>query len=110
MTWSGGCKCGAVAFEAVGDPQQLMECNCSICRPKGYLFWFVPADEFRLTRGAEALAEYTFKTHQLKHRFCATCGVSPLVSGPTMVAVNMRCVEGFDLKSLPIKEFDGAAL
>ena len=110
MTWRGGCKCGAVVFEAKGEPQKLMECNCSICRPKGYLHWFVPEKDFKLITSDGALGGYEFNTHKLKHRFCLTCGVSPFVQGPGTVAVNARCLEGFDLQSVPVEEFDGAAL
>jgi hypothetical protein len=99
-----------VAFEAKGGPAKLMACNCSICRPKGYLHWFVPEAEFTLERGEDAMGLYEFNTHKLKHRFCLTCGVSPFVQGPGTVAVNARCLEGFDLPSTPIEEFDGAAL
>jgi len=110
MTWRGGCKCGAVKFEAKGDPAKLMECNCSICRPKGYLHWFVPEADFSLEAGEAQLGTYEFKSHKLKHRFCQTCGVSPFVQGPGTVAVNARCLEGFDLTSKPIEPFDGASL
>ena len=110
MTWRGGCKCGAVAFEAAGEPSKLMTCNCSICRPKGYLHWFVPEADFKLQSGETELASYTFNKHRLNHRFCRTCGVSPFVQGPGTVAVNARCLEGFDLASVPIEAFDGAAL
>src|SRR5207302_6512808 len=99
MGWEGGCKCGAVAFEVTGEPAKLMECNCSICRPKGYLHWFVPEKDFRLTTSDGALGAFEFNTHKLKHRFCVTCGVSPFVQGPGTVAVNARCLHGFDLGS-----------
>jgi hypothetical protein len=110
MIWRGGCKCGAVVFEAKGEIAKLMECNCSICRPKGYLHWFVPEQDFKLERGDAALGTYEFNKLQLKHRFCTCCGVSPFVQGPTMVAVNARCLEGFDLQSVPVEAFDGASL
>jgi hypothetical protein len=99
-----------VAFRVQGDPQKLMECNCSICRPKGYLHWFVPEADFMLERGEDSLGAYEFNRHTLKHRFCTVCGVSPFVQGPTMVAVNARCLEGFDPDSVPVEAFDGAAL
>jgi hypothetical protein len=110
MALTGKCKCGAVTFEAQGRPAKLMECNCSICRPKGYLHWFVPEKDFALKGGDGAMGEFTFNTGKLRHRFCLTCGVSPFVQGPGTVAVNARCLEGFDLTSVPIEEFDGAAL
>jgi hypothetical protein len=99
-----------VAFEAVGDPPKLLECNCSVCRPKGYLLWFVPEKDFKLERGAEALGSFRFNRQLIDHRFCRTCGVSPFAQGPGTVAVNARCLEVFDLSSVPIEPFDGAAL
>jgi hypothetical protein len=99
-----------VAFEVEGQPQKLMECNCSICRPKGYLHWFLPEAQFQLSTPDPAMGTYEFRTHKLKHRFCLTCGVSPFVQGPGTVAVNARCLEGFDLDSVPVEAFDGASL
>lgn len=109
MTYQGGCQCGAVAFEADGEIESLMECNCSICKPKGYLLWFVPNDQFRLKTEGGAMGEYRFNQKHLAHRFCLTCGVSPFVEGPGMVAVNARVLKDFDPKDTPITAFDGAA-
>ncbi len=110
MTYSGGCKCGAVAFEADGEIEQAMACNCSICKPKGYLHWFVPETAFRLKAGEDAMGGYTFNKGVLNHRFCLTCGVSPFVQGPGTVAVNARCLEGVDPESLTVQHYDGAHL
>ncbi|MBX4144838.1 GFA family protein, partial [Ralstonia pickettii] len=41
MIYRGSCHCGDVKFEAEGDLQGVMACNCSICRRKGALMWFV---------------------------------------------------------------------
>ena len=37
----GSCHCGKVAYEVETDLEQVIECNCSICRRKGYLLTFV---------------------------------------------------------------------
>jgi len=110
MTWRGGCKCGAVAFEADGEIETVIACNCSICQPKGYLHWFVPEDSFRLEKGDEALGSFLFNKRVLNHRFCTICGVSPFVQGPGTVAVNARCLEGVDVAELNVQPFDGAGL
>jgi hypothetical protein len=110
MTYRGGCKCGAVTFEADGEIETLMECNCSICRPKGYLHWFVPEASFRLKKGEDAMGSFLFNKRALNHRFCTTCGVSPFVQGPGTVAVNARCLEGVDIQGFKVQAFDGAKL
>lgn len=115
MTYKGSCHCGQVAFEVEGDLTQVMDCNCSICSRKGSLLWLVPRDNLRLLTPEENLSTYTFGKHAIKHRFCPTCGIHPFgegtdPSGNRMAAVNVRCLEGVDLSSLPVKHFDGRAL
>jgi hypothetical protein len=82
MTYNGSCHCGAVAFTVASEPpKSAISCNCSHCRRKGFLLSFVPAEQFRLDRGEEKLAAYTFNKHQIRHRFCATCGTQPFAEG-----------------------------
>jgi hypothetical protein len=110
MVTRGGCHCGAVAFEVVGEPIEVEECNCSICAKKGYLHWIVETDRFRLLRGADCLAVYSFNTKVAKHYFCPTCGVASFYiprCDPDKIDVNARCLEGIDLQKLRVVEFDG---
>ncbi len=107
----GGCHCGAVAFEVEGRPERVEQCNCSICRKKGYLHWIVPRESFRLLSAMENLATYTFNTGVAKHYFCPNCGVAAFYvprSDPDRIDVNARCLEGIDLAALEIERFDGA--
>jgi hypothetical protein len=116
MKYQGSCHCGGIAFEAEGDLQQVMACNCSICSRKGSLLWFIPRDKFRLSTPEGNLKTYTFNKHTIKHRFCPTCGIHPFAeatdprSGKPMAAINARCLEGIDVASLAVKQFDGASL
>jgi hypothetical protein len=48
----------------------------------------------------------------LEHHFCDTCGVAPFSEGSDprgnrMMAVNLRCVEGVDPKTLKIRFHNG---
>src|SRR6202035_2598629 len=72
----GGCHCGRIAFEVEGSPERVSECNCSICRKKGYLHWIVPRESFRLPTPMENVSTYTFNTGIAKHHFCPICGVA----------------------------------
>jgi len=65
-TYSGGCHCGAVAYEVdLQEPIKGMECNCSICSITGTVLAFAPASNFRLQKGEDDLTDYLFykKTH-----------------------------------------------
>jgi hypothetical protein len=115
MKYQGSCHCGKVSFEVEGELTGAMACNCSICRRKGSLLWFVPRAALRLMSPEEAASTYTFNKHVIRHRFCATCGMHPYgegidPKGNAMAAINIRCLEGVDLASVPVQEFDGRAL
>ncbi len=112
MRYTGSCHCGNIAFEIEGALDQAIECNCSHCSRKGYLLWFVPREQFRITGGEQSLATYTFNKHVIQHHFCATCGCAPFGfgkdrSGNAMAAVNARCLEGVDLALLKRVAVDG---
>ena len=115
MIYKGSCHCGKVAFEVEGEIKGAMACNCSICQRTGALMWFVPRDKLRLLTADSAAATYTFNKHVIRHRFCPVCGihthgegVDP--KGNAMAAINIRCLEGIDLESIPVQHYDGRAL
>jgi hypothetical protein len=111
VTHQGSCHCGAVAIE-VDAPADLeaYECNCSMCRRTGFLHLIVPAGRFRLLKGKEALANYTFNTGVAQHYFCRNCGVRPYYvprSNPDGFSVNVRCLDAATVKSVKVLPFDG---
>ena len=114
MKYKGSCHCGRVAFEVEGTIEKALACNCSMCQRKGSLLWFVPRSQLRLTTPEAALSTYTFNKHVIKHRFCANCGLHPFgegidPKGNQTAAINIRCLEGIDLASIPVTHFDGAS-
>jgi hypothetical protein len=115
MNYKGSCHCGRMAFEVEGELKNVIECNCSMCSRKGALLWFVARDALRLLTPEDAASTYLFNKHVIKHRFCATCGIHPYgegvdPKGNAMAAINVRCLEGVDLESLAVQQFDGRAL
>jgi hypothetical protein len=106
----GGCHCGRIAYEVMGRPDRVEQCNCSICTKKGYLHWIVPRGDFRLLTPIDDLATYTFNTRVAKHHFCPRCGVAPFYiarSDPDKIDVNARCLDGVNIAALKIEPFDG---
>lgn len=112
-TYKGSCHCGAVRYEATLSLEApAISCNCSICQRKGTLLSFIPAENFKLLSGKDAVTDYQFNTKNIHHLFCSTCGVTSFATGTApngtrMVAINLRCLEDIDLKALNIVEFDG---
>lgn len=114
MLYQGSCHCGKLAFEVEGTLGGAMACNCSMCQRKGILMWFVPRENFRWRTppAPGAMATYTFNKHVIQHHFCTTCGIHPFgeataPNGQPMAAVNIRCLEGVDLNTIPVQQFDG---
>lgn len=114
-TYTGGCHCGRVRYEATTDPAKAIACNCSICSKQGLWLTFVKPAQFKLLSGLEALQEYRFNKHVMHHQFCRTCGVEAFArgrakDGKDMFAVNVRCLDGVDIAKLNPAPFDGRNL
>jgi len=116
QTYAGGCHCGRVAYEVDVAVEQAISCNCSICHKRGLILAFTGPDNFRLKSGEDALTGYRFNTGQIDHVFCRDCGIESFArgnipkTGAPMIALNLRCLDGFDVDSVPVRKFNGAAL
>jgi len=115
MLYKGSCHCGNVAFTVEGTIDGALACNCSICRRKGSLMWFVPRTQLQLTTPDSNGATYVFNKHVIKHRFCARCGIHPYGEGTdpkgnAVAAVNLRCIDDIDLDAIPVQHYDGRSL
>jgi hypothetical protein len=79
---TGGCLCGAIRYEATGEPVFSLLCHCRDCqRHSGSAYnaaMRVPAAGFRVTRGAPKLYVKTADSgNRVTRAFCPECG-SPL--------------------------------
>lgn len=115
-TYTGGCHCGAVRYEADMDLSKgTLRCNCSICSKSRSWLVGIGGDDFRLLKGQENLGDYTFGRMNIHHMFCKTCGVKSFgrgkgADGTALVAVVLSCVDDIpdaELASLPIMYVDG---
>ena len=108
---TGGCQCGAVRYSVEMEITEGLTCNCSRCQRLGSVLTFVPSSAFTLDKGEDALTEYLFNTHTIRHQFCATCGIEPFAygekDGAQMVAINLNTVDGIDPRAVPTQHVDG---
>ena len=115
MLYQGSCHCGKVAFEVEGTIDSALACNCTMCRRRGSLLWFVPHGQLRLKTPESDLGSYTFYKHVIQHRFCPACGIHTFgegvhPAGHRMAAVNLRTLDGVDLDAVPVHRHDGLAM
>ena len=123
-TYKGSCHCGRVQFEIDADIDHLRSCDCSICRRRGALNFRIPKSQLRMLTPMEDLALYQWGSMTAEDYFCPTCGILPFrrPSDPTPQelregvkpfdgwAVNVRCLEGVDLESLPVRPIFGSRM
>lgn len=89
-SFSGGCACESVRYEATGDSIIMLHCHCRDCqRSSGgpfASFVVMPKEAFHLSQGSLRFHATPSEMGGLTHRgFCADCG-SPIVGKPDAVA------------------------
>jgi hypothetical protein len=118
--YRGSCHCGAVGFECDADlAAGTSKCNCSICAKGRFWKAVVPASDFRLLRGHDALSVYTFGGDTgagIRHHFCSVCGIKPFgmgeheALGGKFYGINIACIDDLsdaEREALPVKFEDG---
>jgi len=75
----GGCQCGAIRYELLGDPLKIVICHCRECRKQSASAFgvsvFVPRERLRLTRGSPKFwTRPTDSGNTLECAFCPDCG------------------------------------
>lgn len=78
-SYEGGCQCGAIRYEVVGEPRQVVVCHCTDCqRQSGSAFGMtMVVDEaaFRVTHGEPKTFMSKSDTGRVKlGAFCPQCG------------------------------------
>lgn len=109
--YSGSCQCGAIAYEADLDLDDVNACNCSRCGRLGSVWSFVPAGAVTMIKDGPT-TEYLFNKRAISHRFCPTCGIEAYAKGEQggqeIYGINVNCLEGVDARKLSPKMVDGA--
>lgn len=70
QTYRGNCHCGGFVYQVkLPEITSVLECDCSICTKKGYL-WVFPGEEaeFTVVKDDGILTEYTFGEKSIIHK------------------------------------------
>lgn len=77
-TRRGGCLCGAIRYEAAGEPTMSGHCYCSDCRKasgSGFIpFMVYPASAFQLSGHAAQVVSRSARGGEAVRNFCPVCG------------------------------------
>ncbi len=111
--YAGSCHCGKIKFEVEMDLDHVRVCDCSLCRKRGALNHRVEDSALRLLTPLAELTLYQWHTRTAKDYFCPTCGILPFRrprTAPEVWTVNVRCLEGVDLDTIPVDNVYGSKL
>ena len=124
QTYSGSCHCGNIKFEVDADLDHVRSCDCSICKKRGALIHRVEEDCLRLLTPLKEMSLYQWHTRTAKDYFCPKCGILPFRRPRALTeseieagmvpftgwAINVRCLVGVDLSTIPVKKIYGSKL
>ncbi|RFU80578.1 glutathione-dependent formaldehyde-activating enzyme [Trichoderma arundinaceum] len=116
ITYRGNCHCGDFVFETkLPEIKSAFHCDCSICKKKGYLWFFPGKDNVNIIKGKlEDLTTYEFGPKKLKHLFCPKCstavaGSSEFEQDDLQLALNAHAVQGLACWDLERTPYDGVS-
>jgi hypothetical protein len=93
QTLAGSCLCGAVTYEAAGDPQRFFFCHCSRCRKASGSAHaaniFLQPGTLRFLTGEDQIRKFRVpEAQRFANHFCGTCGGRlPRSGGADMVVI-----------------------
>ncbi len=108
---TGACHCGRASITIPRKPEQVTQCNCSLCSKTGFRGVYFGSDELEIAGEFDSYVRTDLKQAYLANHRCRTCGILThwtLLSDPPheRVGVNARLFDGA-LDDLPVSQVDG---
>ena len=86
MAFEGGCYCGAVRYQATGDPAFKGQCHCRECQyisgGNPNVLMALPEAGFSYTKGSPKEFRRSDLDSPVTREFCADCGTHILAKSP----------------------------
>ena len=108
----GSCHCGRVRIALPRMPDEITQCNCSLCTKTGFQGAYYSSDELEIEGETESYVRADSKPAFLATRRCRHCGIAthwtPLTDPPhERMGVNARLFEPGTFDGIPVKQVDG---
>ncbi len=104
------CHCGAVHLEINSPPQEVTDCNCSVCRRYGALWAYSSPKDVRVSGGATDI--YQCGDREIEFHRCSHCGCvthwAPVDKAGDHMGVNARLMAPDVLARARVRHLDGA--
>ena len=116
MAGAGGivaaCHCGQARITLPRAPEQVTQCNCTLCTKTGFRGVYFSSDELVIEGEFDSYVRSDLKQAWLANHRCKTCGILThwtLLSEPPheRVGVNARLIDAAILDGVPVEQVDG---
>jgi hypothetical protein len=106
------CHCGRATIRLARKPDEVTQCNCSLCTKTGFRGVYFGSDELEIAGEFDFYVRTDLKLAYLANHRCKTCGIpthwTPLGEPPhERIGVNARLIDEALLEGVPIKRVDG---
>ncbi len=113
MRTEASCHCGAVRLSLSHAPDEVTECNCSLCRRYGVLWAYYEAGDIEGLPLEGLTDTYAWGRKNVDFHRCAKCGCvvlwAPRAPGRSMHGINARLLPPEILSAAALTFKDGAS-
>ena len=107
------CHCGRVNLEIQDPPEEVTDCNCSLCRRDGTLWAYYAPDKVRVLPPDAPTDVYvwgarTIETHRCRECGCVSHWVATDPGERDRMGVNARLMDPEVLAGARVRHLDGA--
>lgn len=116
------CHCGGVELELPRAPEEILQCNCSICRKSGFMGVYYRDGEVAVRGAVDGYVRNDMADPPCITMWrCKTCGILTHwtlldewphadVERPDRMGVNARLLDPALIEGLPVQHNDGASM
>ena len=109
------CKKVVIELKLIKGIEDLVRCNCSLCKRRGSIMAKVKLKNLKIKKGQDKLSVYKFgRKRHAEHFFCSICGIYThhrSYTNPENYEFNVACIDTVDtFKYKDIRVFNGQKL